>query len=244
MADSQAPTSQRDPRRHQAADRRRARATPRSVRRTSTTTARTILLAPQGSGISLIVWVLPVVVLVARRHRHRVRVAAQPRRAAAPRDRRRRAAAWNGHARADELTALDPDRRRGSSRTSATSCMRSLDDLELEHESGGIDDESYAELHDDYTARAAAVDPDAARRRRRHAGAGAAARRHGASASRSLLVAGVACSRCSPACRWPYALGARLPGQTASGNSQAAPSTTNASQKAAAGAGSRTSRPR
>ena len=35
--------------------------------------------------------------------------------------------------------------------------MRSLDDLELEHESGGIDDESYAELHDDYTARAAAV---------------------------------------------------------------------------------------
>ena len=35
--------------------------------------------------------------------------------------------------------------------------MQSLDDLELEHESGGIDDESYAELHDDYTARAAAV---------------------------------------------------------------------------------------
>ena len=35
--------------------------------------------------------------------------------------------------------------------------MQSLDDLELEHESGGIDDESYAELHDDYTARAAAT---------------------------------------------------------------------------------------
>ena len=35
--------------------------------------------------------------------------------------------------------------------------MRSLDDLELERENGGIDDESYAELHDDYTARAAAV---------------------------------------------------------------------------------------
>ena len=35
--------------------------------------------------------------------------------------------------------------------------LQSLDDLELEHESGGIDDESYAELHDDYTARAAAV---------------------------------------------------------------------------------------
>ena len=35
--------------------------------------------------------------------------------------------------------------------------LQSLDDLELEHESGGIDDDSYTELHDDYTARAAAV---------------------------------------------------------------------------------------
>jgi tetratricopeptide (TPR) repeat protein len=35
--------------------------------------------------------------------------------------------------------------------------MKSLDDLELEKESGGIDDESYAALHDDYTARLAAA---------------------------------------------------------------------------------------
>ena len=35
--------------------------------------------------------------------------------------------------------------------------MKSLDDLELEHESGGIDEESYTQLHDDYTARAAGV---------------------------------------------------------------------------------------
>ncbi len=35
--------------------------------------------------------------------------------------------------------------------------LQSLDDLELEHDSGGIDDESYAQLHDDYTARAAAA---------------------------------------------------------------------------------------
>ncbi|MET0920065.1 MAG: hypothetical protein ABWY77_02565, partial [Acidimicrobiia bacterium] len=35
--------------------------------------------------------------------------------------------------------------------------MKSLDDLELEYESGGIDDESYQALHDDYTARAAAT---------------------------------------------------------------------------------------
>ena len=35
--------------------------------------------------------------------------------------------------------------------------LQSLDDLEAEHDSGGIDDESYQQLHDDYTARAAAT---------------------------------------------------------------------------------------
>jgi tetratricopeptide (TPR) repeat protein len=35
--------------------------------------------------------------------------------------------------------------------------LRSLDDLEAERVAGGIDDESYRALHDDYTARAAAV---------------------------------------------------------------------------------------
>jgi tetratricopeptide (TPR) repeat protein len=35
--------------------------------------------------------------------------------------------------------------------------MRSLDDLERERDKGAIDDESYERLHDDYTARAAAV---------------------------------------------------------------------------------------
>src|SRR5450631_64001 len=35
--------------------------------------------------------------------------------------------------------------------------LRSLDDLEGEHDAGGIDDASYQRLHDDYTARAAAV---------------------------------------------------------------------------------------
>ena len=35
--------------------------------------------------------------------------------------------------------------------------LRSLDDLEAERVSGGIDEESYRALHDDYTARAAAV---------------------------------------------------------------------------------------
>ena len=39
-----------------------------------------ILLAPQSSGISLIVWVLPVLVLVARRRRHRASRCARNRR--------------------------------------------------------------------------------------------------------------------------------------------------------------------
>ena len=35
--------------------------------------------------------------------------------------------------------------------------LRSLDDLEVERGAGDIDDEAYQQLHDDYTARAAAV---------------------------------------------------------------------------------------
>jgi tetratricopeptide (TPR) repeat protein len=93
--------------------------------------------------------------------------------------------------------------------------LRSLDDLELEHASGGIDDESYAELHDDYTARAAAairalrdgVDnrpepaPPVPTKRRVAVIAGVVV---------FAIVAGVALAA---------ALGARLAGQTASGNS-------------------------
>jgi tetratricopeptide (TPR) repeat protein len=103
--------------------------------------------------------------------------------------------------------------------------MKSLDDLELEHESGGIDDESYTELHDDYTARAAAVlrtlrddidarPPPPVRSRR-------VARTRVATVAVIVvfaLVAGVSLA---------FALGARLPGQTASGNSGGSTSTTN-----------------
>ena len=95
--------------------------------------------------------------------------------------------------------------------------MQSLDDLELEHDSGGIDDESYRELHDDYTARAAAVirslrdgvdarpepAPPVPRKRRVTIIAAVVV---------FAIVAGVALAA---------ALGARLPGQTPTGNSQA-----------------------
>jgi cytochrome c-type biogenesis protein CcmH/NrfG len=126
---------------------------------------------------------------------------------------------------------LDPERRR-ELEDERDFLMRSLDDLELEHESGGIDDESYAELHDDYTARAAAVirtlrdgvdttpppPPRSPTRTRR----------------RVVLVSAVVVFAIAAGTSLAYALGARLPGQTASGNSQAAPSTTNAAGRALA----------
>ncbi len=126
---------------------------------------------------------------------------------------------------------LDRDRRR-QLEDERNFLMASLDDLELEHESGGIDDESYAELHDDYTARAAGVirtlrdgvdvtpppPPRSPTRTRR----------------RVVLVSAVVVFAIAAGTSLAYALGARLPGQTASGNSQAAPSTTNAAGRALA----------
>jgi tetratricopeptide (TPR) repeat protein len=124
---------------------------------------------------------------------------------------------------------LDPERRR-QLEDERDFLMSSLDDLELEHESGGIDDESYAELHDDYTARAAAVirtlrdgvdvtppPPPRSPRRTRQ---------------RVVLVSLVLVFAIAAGTSLAYALGARLPGQTSSGNSTAAPSTTNATQSA------------
>ena len=122
---------------------------------------------------------------------------------------------------------FDPERKR-QLEEERDFLMASLDDLELEHESGGIDDESYAELHDDYTARAAAVirtlrdgvdvtpaPPPRSPRRTRQ---------------RLVLVSVVLVFAIAVGTSLAYALGARLPGQTSSGNSAAAPSTTNAAQ--------------
>jgi len=94
--------------------------------------------------------------------------------------------------------------------------LQSLDDLELEHESGGIDDESYTALHDDYTARAAAairtlrdgVDTRPAKP------APVPARR------RAAVVALIVVFAVGAGVALAGALGVRLPGQTSSGNAQ------------------------
>lgn len=92
--------------------------------------------------------------------------------------------------------------------------LRSLDDLEREREKGAIDDESYARLHDDYTARAAAtirslrdgVDE-------RPVAAPTSTRR------RMLTAAGITAFVVLVAVVLAAALTDRLPGQTSSGNS-------------------------
>jgi tetratricopeptide (TPR) repeat protein len=119
---------------------------------------------------------------------------------------------------AKKLKAGLPDAEREQLEEERDFLMASLDDLELEHASGGIDDESYAELHDDYTARAAAAIRalrDGVDNRPEPAPPVPAKRRVAIIAAVVVfaIVAGVALAA---------ALGARLPGQTASGNSQAA----------------------
>jgi cytochrome c-type biogenesis protein CcmH/NrfG len=100
--------------------------------------------------------------------------------------------------------------------------VRSLDDLERERDKGAIDDESYTRLHDDYTARAAAVirtlrdgvdvrpvAPPTSRRRR------------------FLTIVGIVAFAAVLAVVLAAALGARLPGETSSGNTGDAASGTN-----------------
>jgi tetratricopeptide (TPR) repeat protein len=97
--------------------------------------------------------------------------------------------------------------------------LRSLDDLESERAAGNIDDETYQRLHDDYTARAAIavremrdgkrntkVDVDAPPQSGRH---------------RALVIGGLILFAVIAAGTMAFALGARLPGDTITGNSQA-----------------------
>ena len=105
-----------------------------------------------------------------------------------------------------------------SSKPSATSCCgRSTTSRRAR--GGDIDDESYAALHDDYTARAAAViralrdGVDARPARTEAPPAGGGSRSSAASSS----------SRASPRVALAAAVGARLPGQTSSGNRRSTP---------------------
>lgn len=94
--------------------------------------------------------------------------------------------------------------------------LASLDDLEAERAAGGIDDESYRTLHDDYTARAAATI--------RALRDGVDARPAAPATSwrrRALVICGIALFAVAAGLSLALALGARLPGQTASGNSSA-----------------------
>jgi len=114
----------------------------------------------------------------------------------------------------DAKTDVDP--RRVELEAERDFLLRSLDDLETERAAGGIDDESYRRLHEDYTARAAATiralrdgkdarpAPEPISRRRRILTAGG-------------MVVFVALAGLALAA----ALGARLPGQTSSGNAPA-----------------------
>jgi cytochrome c-type biogenesis protein CcmH/NrfG len=94
--------------------------------------------------------------------------------------------------------------------------LQSLDDLETERESGGIDDESYAQLHDDYTARAAAT----IRALRDGVDARPPPPTRVTTKRRVAVIAAVVVFALVAGAALASALGARLPGQTASGNSQ------------------------
>ena len=122
----------------------------------------------------------------------------------------------------DTTEATDPRPEYAASRADLEAerdfLFRSLDDLEVERSTGNLDDDDYRRLHDDYTARAAAV--------LRSLRDGVDARPEGGTPQlrrRVLVVAGVAAFAALSGVALAYALGARLPGQTSSGNNQATP---------------------
>ena len=105
-----------------------------------------LLLVPPKTGIDSLVWVLPVVALVLRRRRSRSSPSADG--APAPDHRARptrTAPSWSGTAASHDArrtaTAAGPTPTGSpSSRRSASFLLRSLDDLDREHDAGDIDD--------------------------------------------------------------------------------------------------------
>ena len=151
----------RDPGRHQAARSRPGRATTRSARRTSTSTASRSCSRRRARARSLIVWVLPVVVLALGCHRHRVRAAAQPsasRTSHATDGRRAARASASTDARTPATaTQLDPDdRRRARGRARLPAAVARRPRARARRAAASTTSRT-SELHDDYTARAAAV---------------------------------------------------------------------------------------
>jgi tetratricopeptide (TPR) repeat protein len=102
--------------------------------------------------------------------------------------------------------------------------LRSLADLEAERDVGNVDDGTYRELHDDYTARAAAVI------RSLEAGADLTSPESPpvSPLTRALTVGGIVAFAVAAAFLLTHAIGQRRPGQTITGNGQVAggPSTT------------------
>ena len=191
----------------------------RSGRPTSTRYGESILLTPQGSGLGLIVWVLPVARARARRRRHRASrcgaggasLACTP-----PRPTRR----WSPRARegASAMSRADAASRRAAragARLPAAVARRPRGRARQRRDRRRVVRRAARRLH----GAGGGGDPGAARRRRR---AARPARRRCREAAASRHRRAWWCSRSWPALRSRRALGARLPGQTASGNSQSA----------------------
>jgi hypothetical protein len=108
--------------------------------------------------------------------------------------------------------------------------LRSLDDLEDERAAGNIDDDTYARLHGDYTARAAAVlralEGDSASM---PAGPPPVSARH-----RVVVIGGLVVFAIVAAVVLAITIGPRLPGQTVTGGVSTDPKATAAALKSAA----------
>ena len=124
-----------------------------------------VLLVPKSSGFDALVWVLPAVafacglaalVVVFRRWKREAGEVARP-------DRCRPSAGRGGPRRRSRGRAADDRQRHRSSTGLATLeeerrfLLRSLTDLEREHDAGDVDDLDYQTLKDGYTVRAAKV---------------------------------------------------------------------------------------
>jgi cytochrome c-type biogenesis protein CcmH/NrfG len=97
--------------------------------------------------------------------------------------------------------------------------FRSLDDLEAERAAGGIDEETYARLHADYTARAAAA-VRAERDGTDEIDASPGVERGASTGRRVAVIGGLLVFAVVAAVALAFGLGARLPGETITGDAQ------------------------